>query len=116
MRENDEDAEKVLLLLHEQLMQEQTARRALDGQLQQAKEALLESHSERLKQQHHLLRDLPAVPAVSGTPATPATPAAPQEYLQLGTPPARSSSKQLHASNASNARNVCARYSVYLLY
>ena len=108
MRENDEDAEKVLLLLHEQLMQEQTARRALEDQLQEA-------HSERLKQQQ-LLRDLPAVPAVSGTPATPATPAAPQEYLQLGTPPARSSSKQLHASNSSNASNVCARYSVYLLY
>ena len=113
MRENDEDAEKVLLLLHEQLMQEQTARRALEDQLQEAKEALQEAHSERLKQQQ-LLRDLPAVPA-SGTPATPATPAAPQEYLQLGTPPACSSSKQLHASNASNASNVCARYSVYLL-
>jgi hypothetical protein len=114
MRDNDEDAEKVLLLLHEQLMQEQTARRALDGQLQQAKEALLEAHSERLKQhQQQLLRHLPAVPAVSGTPATPA---APQEYLQLGTPPARSSSKQRHASNASTASNVCARYSVYLLY
>jgi len=115
MRENDEDAEKVLLLLHEQLMQEQTARRALEDQLQQAKEALQEAHSERLKKQQ-LLRDLPAVLAVSGTPATPATPAAPLEYLQLGTPPARSSSKQLHASNASNASNVCARYSVYLLY